>query len=386
MALGGVFWYNNLMAESKPNPWEQMDGKTLLEKLQQECVRQTVSDIHCSPEKTFVRFEIRLHGILELLASVSHATYEDFIRYIKFASHLKMNITNIPQDGQYTFVAGQGKEQRTVNVRVATIPSRFGETLTLRLLDPQHGIVPLRALGFPKEMEDQLATLMKIPNGLVLITGPTGSGKTTTLYALLKTMIGTHRNIITLENPIEYEIAGIVQSQIDPDHDYTFASGLRSILRHDPNIILVGEIRDLETAQTAIDASLTGHLVLSTLHTNSAIEAIPRLLSMGVSPYTFAPALRAIVAQRLVRTVRPELREAGKTIDPADSASYGGRCVIAEMLLASPEIQSLILMNESAITIEQKAREQGYRGMREMGEELVKKRITMQSEVDRVTR
>ena len=138
------------------------------------------------------------------------------------------------------------------------------------------------------------------------MTGPTGSGKTTTLYALLNTVVGTQRNIITLEDPIEYELKGIVQSQIDAEHDYTFSSGLRSILRHDPNIILLGEIRDLETAQTAVDASLTGHLVLATLHTNSALEAIPRLLSMGVVPYTFAPALRAILAQRLVRTLSPE--------------------------------------------------------------------------------
>ncbi|MDD5103341.1 MAG: GspE/PulE family protein [Candidatus Peribacteraceae bacterium] len=381
------------------NQWEQMDGKTLLDTLEQQCVAQGISDLHCSPEKTYVRFEVRLHGVLELLAHISPAVYADFLRHVKFAAKLKMNITNIPQDGQLVFgvteqspvqATAGGRERaaasRTVNIRVATIPSRFGEAITLRFLDPKRGIVALKELGFPDAMSGRLTDMMKVANGLFLITGPTGSGKTTTLYALLKTLIGTHRHIITLEDPIEYEIGGIVQSQMDASHDYTFASGLRSILRHDPNVILVGEIRDLETAQTAIDASLTGHLVLSTLHTNSAIEAIPRLLSMGVSPYTFAPALRGVMAQRLVRTLRKDLQAEGATVDPADSASYDGRTVIAELLQATPEIQNLILGNEPATVIEQQARKQGYVSMREMGDALVRQRITVQSEVDRVTR
>lgn len=373
------------------NRWEQMDGKTLLDTLEQQCVAQGISDLHCSPEKDFVRFEVRLHGVLELIAHITHHVYTDFLRHVKFAAKLKMNITDIPQDGQLVFGvtekdAAGNAQSRTVNIRVATIPSRFGEAITLRFLDPKRGIVALKELGFPDAMAGTLTKMMQVANGLFLITGPTGSGKTTTLYALLKTLIGTHRHIITLEDPIEYEIGGIVQSQMDAARDYTFATGLRSILRHDPNVILVGEIRDLETAQTAIDASLTGHLVLSTLHTNSAIEAIPRLLSMGVSPYTFAPALRGVMAQRLVRTLRKDLQKEGATVDPADSASFGGRTVIAELLEATPAIQNLILTNESAPVIEQQARKQGYVSMREMGSALVKQHITVQSEVDRVTR
>lgn len=359
---------------------ETLGGEELLHALEQWSTLQGVSDIHTSPEKNSVRIEVRLHGMLQKLGDISHERYVDFIRKLKFMSKLKLNLTNIPQDGQYTFEA----PGRVVNVRVASIPSRFGETFTLRLLDPERGIVPLEKLGFPQEVHAKLSELVKLPSGLILVTGPTGSGKTTTLYSLLNTVVGTQRNIITLEDPIEYELNGIVQSQIDTTHDYTFASGLRSILRHDPNIILLGEIRDLETAQTAVDASLTGHLVLATLHTNSAVEAIPRMLSMGVSPYTFAPALRAILAQRLVRTLKEDCRKSG-TCSPAENSSYNGRMSLPELIVVSSALQTLIINGEQSEAIIAQARKEGFRTMREWGAVLVDERVTTQSEVDRVT-
>ncbi|MBU0458798.1 GspE/PulE family protein [Patescibacteria group bacterium] len=363
------------------NKWESLDGQTLLNELEQYSVKEGISDIHFSPEKTFVRLEIRLHGVLQKLADLTEKNYIQLVRRVKFSSKLKLNVQNIPQDGQYTFEA----PGRTVNIRVATIPSRFGETMTLRLLDPKKGIVPLVDLGFPKEIHESLSSLAQLPNGLILVTGPTGSGKTTTLYALLQTIIGRERNIITLENPIEYELPGIVQSQVDEEHEYTFASGLRSILRHDPDVILVGEIRDLETAQTAVDAALTGHLVFSTLHTNSAIESIPRLLSMGVSPYTFAPSLRAILGQRLVRTLSDECKKDGSNCDPLEHSTYCGQTALPELLIITPEIRELILLNETATVIEQQAKKEGYRRMPEWGKIYIKEKVTTASEVMRVS-
>lgn len=357
-----------------------LGGEELLDKIQQYSVEMNASDIHTSPEKDHVRLEVRVKGMLQELSHITHANYEQFMRKVKFLSKLKLNIANIPQDGQYTFQA----TGRVINVRVATLPTKFGETVTLRLLDPKRGIIPMKELGFPEDMEKQLAELVKLPHGLVLVTGPTGSGKTTTLYSLLSTVIGTARNIVTLEDPVEYEIPGIVQSEIDPDHGFTFASGLRSVLRHDPNIVLVGEIRDLETAQAAIDAALTGHLVLSTLHTNSALEAIPRLLSMGVSPYTFAPALRAILAQRLIRTLSDEVKTKG-TYDPLDPASYSGRISLPELLIVSPAMRDMILAQESAEVLMTQAKKDGYLTMKEYGEILVKEGITTKEEIMRVT-
>ncbi len=354
-------------------------GEQLLSELEQYCAEIGASDIHASPEKENVRIEVRLNGLLRKIATLSHGEYEAFLRRIKFASKLKLNIVDMPQDGQYTFQA----PDRTVNIRVATLPSQFGETVTLRLLDPKHGIITLAELGFPPEMEGQLKELVKLPNGLVLVTGPTGSGKTTTLYALLQTIIGTARNIITLEDPVEYEIQGIVQSEIHSEQGYTFASGLRSVLRHDPNVILVGEIRDLETAQTAIDAALTGHLVLSTLHTNSAVEAIPRLLSMGVSPYTFAPALRAVLAQRLVRTLAEDKK--GTAYDPASPDTYAGRIVLPELVKVDGKLRDAILTQSTQEEIEKIARENGYVPMKEWGGVLSEKNITTKEEVERVT-
>lgn len=364
-----------------------LEGEALLTALEEFCVSAGASDIHLSPQKQDVRLEWRLHGVLQPLQPVTHQRYADFLRRVKFLSKLKMNVTNVPQDGQFTFQvteksAAGAAQARTVNVRTATLPSRFGEALTLRLLDPKRGIRPLQHLGFPEAITTVLAELVELPNGLILVTGPTGSGKTTTLYALLSTLIGKDRNIITLEDPVEYELPGIIQSEIDPSHDYTFAAGLRSILRHDPDVILVGEIRDLETAQTAVNAALTGHLVLSTLHTNSAVEAITRFLSMGVSPYTFAPALRGVLAQRLVRTVAPAC--VGKNCDPSANATYGGQMALPELLTVTPAIRQLILSLEQAPAIEAQARKEGFRAMKEWGEQFVRDGVTTKEEVYRV--
>ncbi|OGJ63151.1 hypothetical protein A3A67_01670 [Candidatus Peribacteria bacterium RIFCSPLOWO2_01_FULL_51_18] len=358
-----------------------LQGEELLSTLEQEAVKNGISDIHINPQKNNVKIEWRELGLLAKLLDVSHEIFETVKRRIKFKSKLKMNIETIAQDGQYTFpTAG-----RMINVRVASLPSRFGEALTLRLLDPERGIVPLEKLGFPIEIKEKLMQLVELPNGLILVTGPTGSGKTTTLYALLSTLSGKDRNIITLEDPIEYELKDIIQSQIDSEHGYTFATGLRAILRHDPDIILVGEIRDQETAQTAIDASLTGHLVLATLHTNSAIEAIPRLLSMGVSTYTFAPALRAVLAQRLVRTVNPEFRESPDTHVEDEANFYTGQCSLPELLVASESIKNLILSQATSSEILAAAHKEGYKTMKEWGETMVHDKVTSKLEVARVT-
>lgn len=374
-------WYTILiMAVFSTTNWQDLTGMALLEALEKTCIANGVSDIHLSPAKDKARVEVRLHGMLEEVCTTSLQSYEDIVRSIKFKSKLLLNITSRPQDGQYTISDGLTE----VKVRVASIPSRFGETYTLRLLDPRRGIVPLENLGFPPEITTKLKETVELPNGLFLVTGPTGSGKTTTLYALLKTLVGTKRNIITLEDPIEYELPGIVQSQINAEENYTFSSGLRSILRHDPDVILLGEIRDFETAQTAIDAALTGHMVLATLHTNSAAEAIPRLLSMGVSPYTFAPSLRAILAQRLVRTLKNEYQVPNAQYDPADSTAYDGRMSLPELLLISDEIRQLIFANETADAIVEKAQTLGYRTMTAWGGLLLNAHRTSRAEIDRV--
>ena len=260
------------------------------------------SDIHFQPEVDHILVRFRIDGILQPVFDLSRGIYDGIIKQIKHLSHLKFNVTNIPQDGQYSFIVNG----RQINVRVSIVPSHYGETCVMRLLDSKGTFETFENLGFEGEALKNIKDAINLPHGMILVSGPTGSGKTTTMYSMLQSVDTKAKKVITLEDPIEYNLQGVTQSQVDPEIDYTFASGLRAILRQDPDIIMVGEIRDPETAETAAQASITGHLVISTLHTNSAVEAIPRLVNMGVKSYILAPALELIVAQRLVRKLCPD--------------------------------------------------------------------------------
>lgn len=257
------------------------------------------SDIHIEAEEKEVVIRFRVDGMLQVAAKIPAAIWPRLISRIKTIAGLKINVSSVPQDGRITIVLKDDK----MDIRVSTLPTAFGESVVMRLLKTSSIALSFEQLGLTPSAFKKLEQEIVKPDGMVITTGPTGSGKTTTLYAILNTLNKPDRKIITLENPIEYKLKGIDQSQIDHSKGYTFAKGLRAILRQDPNIVMVGEIRDLETAETAIQAALTGHLMLSTIHTNDAAGAIPRFLSMGVAPFLLAPALRAVIGQRLVRKI-----------------------------------------------------------------------------------
>ncbi|MFA6027321.1 MAG: GspE/PulE family protein [Patescibacteria group bacterium] len=257
------------------------------------------SDIHIEAEEKDVAIRYRIDGLLQVAARIPATIWPRLISRIKTMSGLKINVTEIPQDGRITIQFTNDK----MDIRVSTLPTAFGESVVMRLLKSSSVGLSFEQLGLRPSAFKRLEQEIKRPNGMVVTTGPTGSGKTTTLYAILNKLNQPDVKIITLENPIEYRLQGVAQSQIEQGKGYTFAKGLRAILRQDPNVVMVGEIRDLETAETAIQAALTGHLMLSTIHTNDAAGAIPRFLSMGVAPYLLAPALRAVIGQRLVRKV-----------------------------------------------------------------------------------
>lgn len=357
------------------------EGEEFLRTLHATAVREGISDLHFFPRKNDVELGWRQDGIMQSVMSISVSLYADIVRRIKFSARLSLNTTVTPQDGEYAF-PHEGYE---IKVRVSSLPTKFGEAFTLRLLDPKRGIVPLEKLGFEQDVKDSLAEIVDSPNGIMLVTGPTGSGKTTTLYSLLSTLINTGRNIITLEDPIEYELLSILQSQIDHRHGYDFALGLRALLRQDPDVILVGEIRDAETAKTAADAALTGHMVFATLHTNSAIESIPRLVSMGIEPYLLAPALRGILAQRLVRRVCSACGGKGEKCNTCHGSGYKGRFCLAELLQVDKYMRDLILAGSAQKELEAVAKKNGFRTMRERGIDIVKTGITTMEEVIRVT-
>ncbi|MFH1404990.1 MAG: GspE/PulE family protein [Patescibacteria group bacterium] len=271
-------------------------------------VQFNTSDVHIEAEQQKIIVRFRIDGVLEEVASLPHDSWKKIISRVKLISGLKINVTDRPQDGRFTIFLKEGD----TDVRVSTIPTAWGESVVMRILKPSAIRVSFFDLGWRPPVEERLRHEISRPNGMLLTTGPTGSGKTTTLYGVLQELNKPEVKILTLEDPIEYKLEGINQSQIDSSKDYTFAGGLRSILRQDPDIVMVGEIRDLETAQTAIDAALTGHLLLSTLHTNNASGAIPRLISIGVNAVLLGPSLNGIIAQRLVRRVCQDCKEEQK--------------------------------------------------------------------------
>lgn len=255
------------------------------------------SDIHFEPEEREIRLRYRLDGVLTDVVSFSPVGYPNLLSRIKLLSGLKINIHGSPQDGRFTI----RQQDKDIEVRVSILPGAYGENIVMRILDPSTIKQKLEDLGMRPDLLEQIKRLLKKTTGAILTTGPTGSGKTTTLYAFIKQVNSPDVKIITIEDPIEYHIEGISQTQVDAAAGYTFAAGLRSIVRQDPDVILVGEIRDLETAEIAMQAALTGHLVFSTLHTNNSAGTIPRLIDLGVRPVTIAPAVNAAMAQRLVR-------------------------------------------------------------------------------------
>jgi len=263
------------------------------------------SDIHIEPTKEVVHLRFRLDGMLQDMANLPISTLPSLISRIKLLSNLKLNITDAAQDGRFSLKAGK----IAYDMRVSILPTAYGESAVMRLLPQEGKFITIEELGLTGHYAEIVESIIKEPNGLILNTGPTGSGKTTTLYAILNKINSPDKKIITLEDPVEYHLAGITQSQVNPEENYTFATGLRAILRQDPDVILVGEIRDGETANIAINASLTGHLVLSTLHTNDAAGAIPRLADLGLKPEYFIEAILAIIAQRLVRKLCPNCAE-----------------------------------------------------------------------------
>jgi len=290
---------DDLLRVSDSAPVTQLMNSIIL-----EAVRKKSSDIHLEPYENHLRIRYRIDGYLYEQPSPPKQLEQALISRIKVMSRLDIAERRLPQDGMAKVRAGE----REIDIRVSTVPVAEGERVVLRLLNQSSTFLPLSELGMPATIMKSFGEAMKAPNGIILVTGPTGSGKTTTLYAALREMDTAHRNVMTIEDPIEYQMADIGQIQVKPKIGLTFASGLRHILRQDPDVILVGEIRDQETAEIAVRSALTGHLVLSTLHTNDSVSAIVRLMDMGVPSYLLASSVRAILAQRLVRRLCPNCR------------------------------------------------------------------------------
>jgi type IV pilus assembly protein PilB len=396
----------------------------MVEVILKNAIDGKASDIHIEPTENKVRVRYRVDGILYNSILLPKKVGPAIVSRIKILSNLKIDEKRKPQDGRFR-IEDMG---RLIDFRVSTFPISHGEKVVMRILDKNSGLIKLEELGMKKKDFDLVTKTIQEPYGIILVTGPTGSGKSTTLYSILKMINNEGVNIVTLEDPIEYMIEGVSQSQVRPEIDYTFASGLRSILRQDPDIIMVGEIRDTETAELAIHAALTGHLVLSTLHTNTSVGAIPRLLDMGIQPFLLASSLKMVIGQRLVRKIcgeckyaREEIPEgvelmikkelskvsnevleksqikrddvvagnfrifAGKGCSKCMKTGMKGRIGIFEVLNVDNDISRIIDGNINEDEIEKMALKSGFTSMKQDGIIKVLHGLTTIEEVQRVT-
>jgi general secretion pathway protein E len=370
----------------------------LVNMLINRALEQRSSDIHIEPFEHELKVRYRIDGVLHDVETPARRLQAAIVSRIKIMAKLNIAERRLPQDGRIKLRL-MGKE---IDLRVSTLPTLYGESVVLRILDRSSIVVNLESLGFPDDTLPEFEKLITKPYGMILVTGPTGSGKTTTLYGALDKINSPDKKIITIEDPVEYQLFGVNQIHVKPQIGLTFANGLRSIVRQDPDVIMVGEIRDFETAEIAIQAALTGHLVFSTLHTNDAAGAVSRLLEMGVEDYLLASSLLGVLAQRLVRRVCMKCRQPaeavldaehgggervfeGKGCDDCAHTGYRGRSGIFELLLVSDAIRQLILKRSSSDIIKDAAVAQGMRTLRDDGWRTVRRGVTTVAEVVRVT-
>lgn len=352
----------------------------MLNALLTQAARDGASDIHIEPYEKHSSVRFRVDGTLREVVQPNRALHAALISRLKIMAELDIAEKRLPQDGRISLRIGS----RAMDVRVSTLPNAHGERAVLRLLDKSENKLTLQAVGMEGHTLEQFRQLVTQPHGIILVTGPTGSGKTTTLYAALGQLDTTHTNIMTVEDPIEYELAGVGQTQVNARIDLTFAKALRALLRQDPDVIMIGEIRDIETAQIAIQASLTGHLVFATLHTNDAASAITRLTDMGVEPFLLSSSLLGVLAQRLVRKYCAEC--GGSNCDACGKTGYQGRTGVFELLVCNEDIRALIHQQAAEAEVKKAAIANGMHLMREDGDRLVAEGITSLEEVLRVTR
>ena len=355
-----------------------------------QAARDGASDIHIEPFESYSLVRFRVDGTLRDVVRPKRALHAALVSRIKIMAALDIAEKRLPQDGRITLRVGG----RPVDVRVSTLPTGHGERAVLRLLEKDLSKLELTNLGMSKEALDRFDTLIHQPHGIILVTGPTGSGKSTTLYAAIRRLDKNTTNIMTVEDPIEYDIEGIGQTQVNPKIDMTFAKALRAILRQDPDVVMIGEIRDLETAQIAVQASLTGHLVLATLHTNDAASAVARLIDMGIEPFLLSSSLLGVMGQRLVRKLCPKCRVQDSPTSPwravgcdnCGNTGYVGRTGIYELLTVDDEMRMLIHQGANDTDIRRVAEKGGMVNMRADAQRWVVSGVTSQEEALRVTR